>query len=190
VLAKSSVTNYDVGWITPSLGDDLNLYQSTNVNLTILASGEAGGLTVASPLGATNATQLVTLAQLQSASPGGQSSFFDLSQSASGFGAFTSGTTNLNSLTQVSTVTTNDAVARVTGNYVAFFISTNTYASISDGMSVVSMWCFESSSGAPTIKAEVYLINSVTKQVEYEYEPSPAYQLVRELSLAWSSASR
>lgn len=154
------------------------LYQGTNAILTTLASGEAGGLTVAATAGATNATQLVTLAQLQAASPGGQSSFFNLAQNATGFGGFTSGTTNLNSLTAVSTVTTNAGVALVAGQYVAFFISTNTYASISDGLAVVSMWCFETSSGSPTIKAEVYLINSVTKQLEYEYEPSPAYQLV------------
>lgn len=161
-----------------ALANDPNLYQSTNTVLTTLASGEAGGLTVAAPAGATNATQLVTLAQLQSASPGGQSSFFDLSQGAAGFGGFTSGTTNLNSLTAVSTVTTNAGVALVAGDYVAFFISTNTYASVSDGLATVSMWCFEASAGSPTIKAEVYLINAVTKQVEYEYEPSPAYQLV------------
>ena len=168
--------------LTAALAGNANLYQATNTALTTLASGEAGGLTVAAAAGATNATQLVTLAQLQSASPGGQSSFFNLAASAAGYaagyGGFTAGTTNINSLTAVSTVTTNTGAALVTGDYVAFFISTNTYASISDGLSVVSMWCFEASAGSPTIKAEVYLINSVTKQVEYEYEPSPAYQLV------------
>lgn len=151
-------------------------FQGTNANLTTLAGGEGGFLTAAS--NATNAQQFVTLSQLQSASAGGQASYFNLAQPAIGYGGFTAATTNINSLTPIATATTNLGTALTTGDYAAFFISTNTYASLSDGLAVVSLYACESAAGSPTIKAEVYLINAVTKLIEYEYEPSPAFQAV------------
>jgi hypothetical protein len=182
-IADGGIATWTIPLVAPSftaggtnLLDEINSKQAASAALTTLASGEGGGLTAANP--ATNATQFVTLAQLQQSSSGGQASYFDLSKPANGFGGFTSATTNRNSLLQVSTVTTNPAVALVAGDYAAFFISTNTYSSISDGLAVVTLYCFEASAGSPTIKPDVYLINADTLQVEHEYEPSPSYQTV------------
>jgi len=140
-----------------------------------LVSGEAGGLTAALP--ATNATQLVNLAQLQSYNVGGQHFYFT-QEPAAGFAL--SGvvrSTNWASQSAILTATTNNIATTAANDYVAF-VSTNTFKSIASGSWDVEFWAYENTAGSATVTAEVYLVNSETGSEEFEFEPSPTYQTV------------
>jgi hypothetical protein len=164
--------------ILPMFGADGSLTNATptvSSNLLVLGGGEGGGLTAANP--ATNANQFVTLAQAQSFNVGGQHFYFTPA-SASGFAL--TGTvrqTNWASASATLTSTTNTITSVAADNYVSF-ISTNTFSALSSGSGDIDVWCYENTAGSATVKAEVYLVNSVTKVEEFEFEPSPAYQTV------------
>lgn len=140
----------------------------------ILVSTDASSHT---SVGATNGNQLVTLDQLQQASSAGEHFYFNLASPAAGFTLTGSNvTTNWASVNVPATATTNAAATAANGTYLASFISTNVYKSISSGFANVDIYVFENSAGSARITAEVYAVNSVTKAEEYEFTPSPAYQ--------------
>ena len=130
---------------------------------------------------ATNQQGLVTLSQLQSASANGVVSYFNTAADAGSAGFTFTGTvkgTNWNSAGTLGALWTNSAVTAANNEYIAAFVTTNTYASVAQGLATVDIYAFENSAGSGAISAELYIINSVTKAEEYEFTPSPAYQTV------------
>ena len=145
--------------------------------LQSLALGEGGDLTAANR--PTNANQFVTLGFIQEAARGGVVSHFDVGSHAAGFNLTgVIGSTNRNSIEAISTARTNAGTALVTGNYVAAFITTNSYSSVASGIAIIELYAYESSPGSPQITAELYCVNSQTLLEEREWTPAPAYQTV------------
>lgn len=171
-----------------ALAANANLYQATNGNLTTLAGGEGGFLTAALP--ASNLTQLINLSQLQAAIPGNIVKFLDTATPRNGFTLTgTVDATNQASI-YLPAQWTNSAVAASTGDYIAAFISSNTFSTIVSGIADVEAYCFENSAGSGSLSAEVYAVNSVSKIEEHEFTPSAAFQSVASGTtptiLAWS----
>jgi hypothetical protein len=119
----------------------------------------------------------VTLSQLQSAVAGNQEYYFTTVDFP---GISLTGTVKSTNYASVLLPDqgTNAAVTAANGDYLAAYLTTNTYSSLAGGLAHIELYAWENSIGTGDIKAEVYIVNSVTMADEYEFEPSPAYQTV------------
>lgn len=141
-----------------------------------LQLNDSGELLV--PANGTLSNSVVTLSQLEGAVAAGRVAYFN-SSDASGFSP--TGTvkgTNYAGPNLESTAFTNTATGVANNEYAAMFISTNVFTSFSSGLMVVDVYAYRAAGTAISINAEAYVVNATTKAEEYEFEPSPAYQVL------------
>jgi hypothetical protein len=148
-----------------ALSANPSLYQATNATLTLLSANDGSSLT---STGATNNNQLITLSQLQASTANGEVYYFTTNAAAGLIPGGTVKSTNWASVA-VPPLGTNIAVTSVTGDYVAKYISTNSFASVSSGLLDVDVYAFEGAAGSGQIAAEAYVVNTVTGIEDFEF---------------------
>jgi hypothetical protein len=156
-------------------------FSSLNVTGGVTAAsftGDGAGLT--NSLGATNQFQFVTLSQLESYLGAGQHMwFYGSSNIAGAMNVGATVTTNwAYSTASTGTAVTNTYAAVTNGQYLASYVSADTFRNILSGSVSGEIYAYKGGNPSHTagIKMEVYLFDTVGGTNIYEFEPSPAYQ--------------